>query len=111
MLSIFTDDLFSGPSLNPLLSRQGVIAHFLYILSIIESNEAGDDWTLLYYDFSRSTSTDPGVGGDFEQVNFGATFVSYDPGAIPTPIPAAVWLFGTGFLSMVAFARRRAKAQ
>ena len=113
LLSIFTADLFSDPGLTPLLSRTGVINHFIDIINIILPNADGDEWTLLFYDLSQfsASDTDTGTTGDFTGISFGTTFVSYDPGAIPTPIPAAVWLFGTGFLSMIAFARRRAKAQ
>ena len=111
--SFFTPELFSDPSIPRLITREGVISHFLFIIAnILDSNgmePGGDEWTLLYYDFSQNISEDSGMGDDFMQINFGATLVSYDQGAIPTPIPAAAWLFGAGILSMVAFARRKTK--
>lgn len=54
-----------------------------------------------------------GFAGDFEE-NFNnllgedATLGSASAAIAPTPIPAAVWLFGTGLLGIAAFVRRKA---
>ena len=48
----------------------------------------------------------------FDSMNCGATPVSYDLHATPThvPLPAAIWLFGSGLVGLVAMARRKKAA-
>jgi hypothetical protein len=50
-------------------------------------------------------------GGPFAnfQANFNANMAS-TPDAAPVPVPAAVWLFGSGLLGLVGVARRKKKA-
>ena len=107
--TIFSEEFFTNTMPNRLITRDGLLAHFNFIIDNIQTDDEGNEWTLLVYDLSQSNGTLTTDGSAFTQVNFGATFVSYDQGAIPTPLPAAVWLFGTGFLSMFAFARRKTK--
>ena len=60
-----------------------------------------------------SLGTDDGIGGSpmdngsysLHNANFDITSITIPP--IPTPVPAAVWLFGSGLISLVGVARRR----
>jgi hypothetical protein len=44
------------------------------------------------------------VGGPFAGFN-----ANFNANMIPTPVPAAVWLFGSGLFGLLGVARRRKK--
>ena len=50
----------------------------------------------------------PMIDGAFP--GFSANFDFVAPAAAPIPVPAAVWLFGSGLMGLVGVARRRRKA-
>ena len=47
--------------------------------------------------WTTSTEPSPDIGGWFYQANIP-----------PVPVPAAVWLFGSGLIGLIGFARRKA---
>lgn len=51
-------------------------------------------------------SDTPGVRAWIEKKGVG-TIISMDIDTTPVPVPAAIWLFGSGFLGLVAVSRRR----
>lgn len=55
-----------------------------------------------------ATAPFPGHGANFDISS--ATITAIDPGTSPVPVPAAVWLFGSGLLGLVGVARRRKNA-
>lgn len=74
----------------------------------------GVNWGLGYYGDTNSTKISSpdtrlivfdGMDGDEEKISGNTLAVDLD--LAPIPVPAAVWLFGTGLLGLVAVARRR----
>lgn len=70
-------------NVDPLITQQGVIDHFNFIIA----NIARSDWTMLtveLVDFNavQKPGTNSNVG-DFSGIVFGTTFVSFDPDAVP----------------------------
>ena len=62
--------------------------------------------------FSVSSDGTPMATAPFlgQTAAFGGTMVCTDCAPPPIPVPAAVWLFGSGLLGLVGVARRKAKA-
>ena len=58
--------------------------------------------------FSLSASTSSVVGGFFSAVTFTEQFPDFIGTTVTiVPVPAAVWLFGSGLLGLIGIARRR----
>lgn len=51
--------------------------------------------------------TDSTIDIGFKRVREGAVVYHFDINAAPVPIPAAVWLFGSGLLGLIGIARRK----
>ena len=66
---------------------------------------AGSTYTLDY--FATVPATDPGFGGVAYLLHLEGTIGTQPPAF---PVPAAVWLFGSGLLGLVGVARRRKAA-
>lgn len=62
------------------------------------------------YDLDESTIGIPGLGSNIQHAEFDGSITSFSERTTPTPIPAAVWLLGTG-LAGLAGARRLRKRQ
>jgi len=79
----------------------------------VDTTNVGADWTTL----GTSLVIDPTWVGETLQIGFTSTAREFNPsgvfydnlnvGAAVVPVPAAVWLFGSGLLGLVGVARRR----
>ena len=50
---------------------------------------------------------DPSITQVIQIVNTDAALLNYDFFTTPVPVPAAAWLFGSGLLGLIGFARRK----
>ena len=50
---------------------------------------------------------DPSLAQVIQIVNTDAALLNYDFITTPVPVPAAAWLFGSGLLGLIGFARRK----
>ena len=50
---------------------------------------------------------DPSITQVIQIVNTDAALLNYDFYTTPVPVPAAAWLFGSGLLGLIGFARRK----
>lgn len=84
---LFNDGLFNGVNFET------------DFFADIQFSAGGDSLVFWGYD---STDLDfPGINGEWDAGSFTATVV---------PVPAAVWLLGSGLLGLVGLARRKARA-
>ena len=83
-------------------------------ISNIDTTAVGTDWTTL----GTSLVIDPSWVGETLQIGFTSTAAEFTPSGVfydninvgdvnAVPVPAAVWLFGSGLLGLVGVARRR----
>lgn len=78
----------------------------------IDTSNVGNEWTTL----GTSLLIDPAWVGETLQIGFTSTAKEFNPSGVfydnlnvgaVVPVPAAVWLFGSGLLGLVGIARRR----
>jgi hypothetical protein len=60
--------------------------------------------------FVSAVFADPSVAQVIQIVNTDAALLNYRFSATPVPVPAAVWLFGSGLLGLIGIARRKKTA-
>lgn len=103
--SVFSDtSLFDVNDFAGEVTQSGIIDHFNYLINdIVDPN-----WTFLGWSYWTIEGAAKSGSGFDDVLGLGvASFVSYDLGAIPVPVPAAVWLFGSALLGFVGISRRR----
>jgi len=82
-----------------------------------DTSDIGSANVLLNGDFVGILSTaspsvsavfvDPSLAQVIQIVNTDAALLNYDFYTTPVPVPAAAWLFGSGLLGLIGFARRK----
>jgi len=87
------------------------------IVDRLDSSVIGSASVLLNGDFVGILSTaspsvsavfaDPSLTQVIQIVNTDAALLNYDFITTPVPVPAAAWLFGSGLLGLIGFARRK----
>jgi len=103
-----------APSLVPLVSNNQFGMNFDMIWETGESYSLTQVWEILIYDFSGDTALSPldldfngltgstFIGGAYNDMSLSMQFVS-----TTVPLPATVWLFGSGLIGLLTFARKR----
>jgi hypothetical protein len=86
--------------------------NFIELANIVFDSDA--DAGLTWGTYSISLAVDAGMEGKLLQLGFNNTATDYAPSTVyydnlnfNVPVPAAVWLFGSGLLGLVGVARRR----
>lgn len=79
------------------------------IMQVISTNKYMVVPDRLYFDFSRDTSDQMSrlTGNIGNQDSFGLITGFNEAGVSVVPIPAAIWLFGAGLISLIGCAKRR----
>ena len=99
------DGIFDG-GINGPIDPLRVVAQFNYL-----AGEVGPLWTAIGIEFFQTTATakDPTMFDDFEGLGY-YSFVSYDAGASPVPVPAALPLLMSGLLGLFGIRRLRSNS-
>ena len=97
--------IFDG-GINGPIDPLRVVAQFNYL-----AGEVGPLWTAIGIEFFQTTATakDPTMFDDFEGLGY-YSFVSYDAGASPVPVPAALPLLMSGLLGLFGIRRLRSNS-
>jgi hypothetical protein len=100
-----------------LFSLDADVYGFDVIVDRLDSSVIGSASVLLNGDFVGILSTanpsvsavfaDPSLTQVIQIVNTDAALLNYDFITTPVPVPAAAWLFGSGLLGLIGFARRK----
>jgi len=81
--------------------------------------EAGEHWSAVVYDYvtPHDTSFEEYVSisqlteaDDYSDLEFGSALIRTSFVTSPVPVPASVWLFGSGLLGLVGIAKRKIAA-
>jgi len=76
--------------------------------AIFSTGIINGDWSLMSINAITGSPTQIGALGTSGVTAAGLAVMPISP--IPIPIPAAVWLFGTGLLGLIGFSKRRKAA-
>jgi len=100
-----------------LVSLDADVYGFDVIVDRLDSSVIGSASVLLNGDFVGTISfanpsvsavfADPSITQVIQIVNTDAALLNYDFITTPVPVPAAAWLFGSGLLGLIGFARRK----